>query len=190
MRRALLLLAATGLLASTAAPAGADPATVANLHVGACALKVTFSFQTAVGLDSAPDYSVSIAPLRPEVKPCVTTEHFRSVGRTTGVTANGDSSFWTCDSALASGRWFQWFRDADGAFSPPSIDGFHRVVGTWGAWTMEIEGVDPLNTLGAMELTLDPEFAGQATTACANGTLKTLRLIGVEVFEDPVISGP
>jgi len=185
MRRILLVLAATGLLASTAAPAQAI------LFVGACTLKVTFSFETAVGLDSAPDYSVSVAPLDPSVKPCVTTEHFRSVGRTTGVTANNaTSTFWTCDSVLGSGPWFQTWRDADGQLSPPAVNGSHRIAGTWGAWTMEIEAPDPINFLGVMELTLDPTFAQQATSQCASGSLKTLRTIGVEVFQDPIIPKP
>ena len=181
MRRAILLLAATGLLASTAAPAQAI------LFVGTCALKVTFRFETPVGLDSAPDYSVTVAPLDPSVKPCVTTEHFRSVGRTTGVTANnGESTFWTCDSVLGSGGWFQWWRDSDGLLSPPSVNASHRITGTWGAWTMEMESANPVNFLGVMELTLDQAFAQQATAQCANGTLKTLRTVGVQVFQDPL----
>lgn len=182
MKRVLLVLAATGVLASTAAPARAI------LFVGTCTLRVTFNFDGPVGLATNPSYSVSVAPIDPAVKPCVTTEHFRDVGRTTGVTANnGTSTFWNCDSTLAGGSWFQWWRDAEGQLSPPPVNGSHRVVGTWGAWTMEIEAPNPVNFLGAMELTLDPQFANLATTQCANGTLRTLRTIGVEVFQDPTV---
>jgi hypothetical protein len=36
-----------------------------------------------------------------------------------------------------------------------------------------------------IELRLDPLWAAQATADCATGNLRTLRTIGVQVFEDP-----
>ena len=184
MRRTLVGLASAVMVLMTTVPAGA------NLFVGTCALQVDFTFTNgAIGPNTgSKNYIVVVNPVSGAAKPCYTTEAFDQVGRSTTVDATGNASIWNCSTtALGSGLWYQVFRKQNGEASPAPINGQHRINGTWGAWTLQVENWNPISALGAIELTLDPLTAASDTQRCAAGTLVTLHTIGTMVFEDPIL---
>ena len=186
-RRVLTVLVSVTVMISTfGAPAEAF------LFVGTCELRVTFSFNQPIGpATTLRSYSVSIAPLVPGVMPCQTTEDGVDVMRTTWVEfTTGTSSVWSCGAVIAGGGWRQGWRTADGTFTPSLAVGFHQVYGTWGEWVVPLQGLNAVNFLGVIELTLDPLTAQQQTQQCLTGSLTRLRTVGVQVFEDPILPSP
>ncbi|MGH2684830.1 MAG: hypothetical protein ACRDJP_05110 [Actinomycetota bacterium] len=171
LRRRLLVVATT----SIALLAPASPADAA-IWSGACALDVTFTFQSpvrsgAIAL-SHPGYNLSASGQ------CAITLDIGNPLRTTAVIGSGTSDAWTCEAALGSGTWNQDF-DPD----PPDVLGSHRLDGVWDAWTLVVQ--DPgLTFLGVAELVVDPSQP-DALVRCLTGGLTSLRTTGVMVFQDP-----
>lgn len=180
-RRPRLLGAALALLlvAGGAAPARAD------LWTGACALRVTLTFHSPVRPPlSAPGYDIEAAGAAdldlttPGIQPCARTLSGGAFG-TTQAGGSGSATAWSCGTTVARGSWDQSF-DEEG---PPGFSGSHVLTGTWGDWTLHVQ-TPSLNVVGVGELALQAVEATK-TPSCATGSLQSLTMVGVLVFQDP-----
>lgn len=172
------------LLALLLVVAAAPPARAA-LWTGSCALRVTLSFRSPVRPPlSGPSYDIEATGAadldltRSGIQPCATT---LTSSPTTGTGAGGSGSAiaWSCAGTVATGSWFQDF-DAEG---PAGFVGSHTLTGAWGAWTLEVQTPTP-NVVGVGEFTLQAVEALK-TPSCATGSLSSVTMVGVLVFQDP-----
>jgi hypothetical protein len=176
---------AVSLLVATAAPGHAA------LFSGACTLEVTINFDSPVTMtDSNPGYSLTISggtdldSSRAGNQACVTSLDFVDPFRRTFGDGVGDSTTWTCTSAFSSGSWDQSWYDERGSGSPPPLTGTHTLIGTWNAWLLEVTSPS-LNYVAVGELRVAPEHQGAITSACQKGGIRSLKLVGTLVFQDP-----
>ncbi len=170
LRRSLLVAITSFTLVGSAAPADAA------IWSGACAIDVTFNFNSPVRSVAAaltrPSYSLTASG------DCVITLDAGNPLKTTSVIGSGSADAWTCEAALGSGTWDQTFNP-----DPPDAFGSHRLDGAWGAWTLVVQN-PALTFLGVVELTVHPTQPG-AIAQCLTGGLTSLRTTGVMVFQDP-----
>ena len=167
------------LVAGDAVPARA------GLWSGACGLRITIQFHAPVRPPlSSPSYdfeavgAADLDPLTSGVQPCA----FTLTGSALGGTSAGGSGLataWSCAVTVARGSWQQTF-DPEG---PASFAGSHLLAGSWGAWTLQVQSPS-LSVIGAGEFTLQAVDALK-TPSCATGSLETVTLVGVLVFQDP-----
>jgi hypothetical protein len=180
MRRRLAGAALTLLLvAGPTAPARAD------LWTGSCALRVTLSFDTAVRPPlGSPSYDIDAEPAADldlttgGIQPCVRTLSSEAFG-TTSASGNGDATAWSCGATFARGSWIQTF-DAEG---PQPFSGTHVLTGSWGNWVLQVQSPS-LNVVGIGDFTLQAAEATK-TPSCATGSLQSVTMVGVLVFQDP-----
>lgn len=177
--RFLGALLAVLLVAGPAAPAGAD------LWSGACALRVTVSFRADVRPPlSSPNYDITASGAAdldlttPGIQSCAHTLSGEVFG-STAAGGSGNATVWSCAATVARGSWNQSF-DAEG---PASFSGTHVLTGSWGAWTLHVQS-PTLNVVGVAELALQAAEAVK-TPSCAAGSLSSVTMIGVLVFQDP-----
>ena len=185
-RRIAALAVGIAVLVPTA---GVNPAN-AIFFAGTCELKVIFRFSEPIGFGTLgnPSYTIRVEALHPDVMACQITDKVLDPLRHTGVTANGTSSIWDCDSVLAAGGWSQSWWHANGSSSPAPVNGgYHKVVGTWDNWVIEAEGPNVVNFASVIPLRLDPTRAANATLGCATNSLTELHTIGTQVFQDPKV---
>lgn len=165
--------------------AGGSVPARAGLWTGACALRITFLFHEPVRPPlSSPGYdfeafgAADLDPLTTGIQPCALSLS-GSVFSGTAADGTGSASAWSCGTTLARGSWRQEF-DAEG---PLPFSGTHLLTGTWGDWTLQVQS-SSLNVVGVGELTLQAADALK-TPSCATGSLQTLTMVGVLVFQDP-----
>lgn len=178
-RKVLGVALALVVVAGTASPARA------SLWSGACALRLTIDFESAVRPPLAsPNYTLSatgaadLDVLTPGVQPCaVTLADSNFSGTAAGGT--GSALAWSCAGTVANGWWEQSF----GAEGPDGFTGSHVLSGAWGAWTLHVQTPTP-NVVGVGEFTLDPSDATK-TLGCGVGSLGDVTMVGVLVFQDP-----
>lgn len=173
-KRRIPLVAALLLLIPLAAPAEA------GIWTGSCPVSVQVSFNSPIRLaDTHPGYSISMSSFLPDT--CVVTLDPLAPLRSTGGGGNGSSTLWSCSSVLASGSWSQsWTGDTS---NPPSVSGSHVITGTWDDWVLEI--VNPsLSFTGVAHLRLAP-IEQLKTLNCATGSVSSISMVGVLVFQDP-----
>lgn len=110
----------------------------------------------------------------------------------TGSTSLGDSES-RCGVLAGQGTWAQGF--GNGPTDPaPMADGMHVVAGTWLGATMVVSGIPgngPLRFTGVIELVPHPEQplanAYKLDTCRSGGNVTSLRMLGVQVFNDPLL---
>lgn len=165
--------------------AGAASPARANLWTGACALRLTIEFDSAVRPPLAsPSYSLratgaaDLDVATPGIQPCATTLTGGAFGGT-GAGGAGTALAWSCEGTLAIGSWEQSFDDE----APTGFSGTHVLTGAWGAWTLHVQ-TPTLNVVGVGEFTLDPADATK-TVGCGVGSVGSVTMVGVLVFQDP-----
>jgi hypothetical protein len=180
-RRPRLVGAALALLlvAGGSAPARAD------LWTGACALRVTLTFHSPVRPPlSAPGYDIEASGAAdldlttPGIQPCARTLSGGAFG-TTQAGGSGSAAAWSCGATVGRGSWDQSF-DEEG---PQGFSGSHVLTGTWGDWTLHVQ-TPSLNVVGVGNLALQAVEATK-TPSCATGSLQSVTMVGVLVFQDP-----
>lgn len=172
------------LLALLLVTGGATPARAA-LWSGTCAVQVTIAFRAPLRPPlSAPNYDISaggaadLDPTTGGMQPCARTLSTEVFG-TTAAGGSGHAIAWSCGTTLATGSWEQGF----GAEGPAPFSGSHVLTGSWGAWTLAIHSTE-LNVIAVGELALQASEAGK-TRSCATGSLESVTMVGVLVFQDP-----
>jgi hypothetical protein len=179
LRRIPAIALALVLVTAAATPARAD------LWSGACTVRVTLSFRAPVRPPlSSPNYDLVLTgatdldPLTSGVQACARTLSSEAFGNTGGG-GSGTATAWSCGGTLGRGPWHQGF----GAEGPPAFSGTHILTGTWGAWTLHVQS-STLNVVGVAELALQAAEATK-TPSCATGSLESVTMVGVMVFQDP-----
>lgn len=177
--KALGVALALLLVAGVASPARA------NLWSGACALQVAVTFDSPVRPPVAgPSYEIEASGAADldvttsGLQACAITLGGSTFGATSA-TGRGAAVAWSCAETVAFGSWEQFF-DAEG---PAGFTGSHILTGPWGAWTLHVQN-PALNVVGVGELTIHPADAGK-TIGCGVGSIQSLRMVGVLVFQDP-----
>ncbi|HYO60619.1 MAG TPA: hypothetical protein VEU29_01820 [Actinomycetota bacterium] len=175
---------AAALLTILLVTAGAAPAR-ADLWSGACALRLTLSFHSPVRPPvSAPAYELEATGAAdldlttPGIQSCAHTLSGSAFGGTAAGGA-GSAAAWSCGTTLGSGSWDQSF-DEEG---PQGFSGSHLLTGSWGSWTLQIRS-QSLNVIGVGDFSLQAAEATK-TPSCATGSLQSVTMVGVLVFQDP-----
>lgn len=110
----------------------------------------------------------------------------------TGSTSVGDSES-RCGVLTGQGTWAQGF--GNGPTDPaPMNNGMHVVAGTWLGATMVVSGIPgngPLTFTGVIELVPHPDVplanAYAINTCRTGGVVNSIRMLGVQVFNDPAV---
>lgn len=170
-------MVALAAVVNSASPALADPIT------GACALRLTIQFESAVRPPvAAPSYGLEatgaadLDVTTPGIQPCAVTLS-SDASTETSAQGNGSALAWSCTGTLGQGSWEQSF----GEEGPAGFDGTHVLTGAWGSWTLHLQSRS-LKVAGVGELTLDPADATK-TLGCGVGSTGSVTMIGVVVFQ-------
>lgn len=155
---------------------------------GVCTLDMTFTFTSSPTLlGSSPGYTISVD----ETNSGCTLDTLQSIpvdGSGSAAAGSGGTSLSRCGVLAGIGPWNQSFEGK----APAVIGGTHVVSGTWESATMVVTGF-PGHTLtyftGVIELAPHPDEplanAGKTNTCANGGSVSSIRMLGVQVFNDP-----
>lgn len=148
----------------------------AELFSGACLLDMELSLPAASSLTSVTGYSISI------VSGTCATDRIDQIIQTTGGGGGSGITEALCGNGAGVGGWTQYWSGL------PTVTGTHVLTGANGSWKIVLTNVVAIpNFQSVIYATPQPLDLDSATgsVSCALGTSKTVRLLGVQVFEDP-----
>ena len=177
----VLIALCTGLFLS------AQPAHAEIVSNGACTLDVTFTFTAPPTVGGTVGYTVRVNPLTSSCTmdsgATVPADALGSAGA-----GNGGTSVSGCGVLGGIGPWSEGFA----GYEPTIWDGTHVVAGTWLGATMYVNstpGGSYLNFNSVILLTPSPSDPtgnlNKMKTCEAGGTVTSIKMLGVQVFNDP-----
>lgn len=181
-------LAAVGLLALATSMVWVSSAGATVLVNGVCTLDMTFTFSSSPTLlGSSPGYTISVNETN---SGCTldTLDEIPVDASGSAAAGSGGTSLAKCSVLAGVGPWNQSFEGK----APAVFDGSHVVSGTWEGATMVVTGY-PGHALtyftGVIELVPHPSEplvnAGKTNTCVNGGSVLSIRMLGVQVFNDP-----
>lgn len=166
-----------------------SPSANADLINGVCKLDMTFTFTAPPMLTDYVGYTITIDEDNSYciLDTLVPTPLVRASG--SAAAFSGGTSLAKCGVLAGVGRWDQSF----GGAVPSVIGGSHLVSGTWLGATMIVTGfpITLATFTGTIELTPHPDApianANQVDLCRSGGNVASIRMLGVQVFNDPVV---
>lgn len=170
----------------------ASPSARADLINGLCKLDLTFTFSSPPSLTGTSPYTIAIDKFS-AWSGCTLDTLESPPFVEGGGSASAAQSLASCGVLAGTGSWEQGFGTSDQ--SPPAVtNGSHNVAGTWLHATMVVSGTpgNPLTRFtGVIELIPHPEQplanAYKLDTCRSGGNVTSLRMLGVQVFNDPLL---